>query len=85
MRSGPSIAADTLTRTAVCILKGGDTWYWFGEYRPKDAVHGRRFACRREGPFDLESDWARGSLRRPEFTRALGTPADAEYPSCGLR
>ena len=25
------------------ILKVGDTWYWFGEYRPKDAVPGRRY------------------------------------------
>ncbi len=25
------------------ILKVGDTWYWFGEYRPKDAVSGRRY------------------------------------------
>jgi polygalacturonase len=24
------------------ILKVGDTWYWFGEYRPKEAVPGRR-------------------------------------------
>jgi hypothetical protein len=25
------------------ILKAVDTWYWFGEYRPKDAVKGRRW------------------------------------------
>ncbi|WP_068772717.1 family 43 glycosylhydrolase [Termitidicoccus mucosus] len=25
------------------ILKLSDTWYWFGEYRPKDAVPGRRY------------------------------------------
>ena len=25
------------------ILKVGDTWYWFGEYRPKNAVPGRRY------------------------------------------
>ncbi len=25
------------------ILKVGDTWYWFGEYRPKDAAPGRRY------------------------------------------
>jgi hypothetical protein len=25
------------------ILKVNDTWYWFGEYRPKDAVPGRRY------------------------------------------
>jgi hypothetical protein len=25
------------------ILKVADTWYWFGEYRPKDAVQGRRY------------------------------------------
>lgn len=25
------------------MLKFGDTWYWFGEYRPRDAVAGRRY------------------------------------------
>jgi beta-xylosidase len=25
------------------ILKVADTWYWFGEYRPKDPVPGRRY------------------------------------------
>jgi beta-xylosidase len=25
------------------ILQVGDTWYWFGEYRPQDAVPGRRY------------------------------------------
>lgn len=25
------------------IIKLSDTWYWFGEYRPKDAVPGRRY------------------------------------------
>ncbi|ESQ79238.1 family 43 glycosylhydrolase [Asticcacaulis sp. YBE204] len=25
------------------ITKVGDTWYWFGEYRPKNAVPGRRY------------------------------------------
>jgi hypothetical protein len=25
------------------ITKIGDTWYWFGEYRPRNAVRGRRY------------------------------------------
>lgn len=50
------------------ILRLGDTWFWFGEYRPADAVQGRRYV----------SCYASEDLVKWEFR---GLPIDMTAPN----
>ena len=38
----PDDRGEHINAHGVVILKVSDTWSWFGEFRPKDAVPGRR-------------------------------------------